>query len=413
MSRYADSIIKSPVVFLTGAGASAPLELPTTAEFLNLFRSEGLGRQIPEALDPNANEFQFAADRMNAPSCTDIETLLTAFIDHGKWSQQFSSDEAARRHLARNMYPPGGLPSEGLTANEDRRQTDISAAMTTYTSLNHRFAVAVRKEIIRSYGSVNRESAARLYASLFGSSGALVAHEYGCGRTIPFFTLNYDLAVEVGAGSNDMRVFAGFVEDPGGPRHWSDCAFETYEESDSRTTVVVVHLHGSVRLAYNKENSIVEVPAGLGADPDPFRHALLDPILGPKDLNPEPFRTHYRLFRSCLLHAEMLFIIGSTLRDRELTDLIGDCVTENDRLHVVVISPELSVNDVTNRLMVTPNRVGIVKGYFEIESNDVLVAGGGELVNALRRWWSTSRGQGPHKFGTETPLQAVGPSVRI
>lgn len=101
------------------------------------------------------------------------------------------------------------------------------------------------------------------------------------------------------------------------------------------------------------------------------------------------------------MHAELFVVIGSTLRDAELSVLIRGCIEENNNLRLVVIGPDASSADVAERIGCDPSRIGGAVGRFEIEDPEVLKQGKGRTLNAIRRWWMSRSGSGPHQYGTD------------
>ena len=202
---------------------------------------------------------------------------------------------------------------------------------------------------------VDASASVVLYRGLFEGLGHFDAAKPV--RTIPFFTLNYDLAVERACAGLGIPVVDGFdagvVE-----RQWTPSVYREYVEQEDSMTVVLVKLHGSVRLG-SSGGRLIELPPGTFRDPKPYRHTLLYPSLGPKSLEQEPYRTNYSIFRSCLMHAELLVVIGSTLRDAELNALIRGRVEENANLYVLVVAPDADAADAAERIGCNQDRVGV------------------------------------------------------
>lgn len=131
---------------------------------------------------------------------------------------------------------------------------------------------------------------------------------------------------------------------------------------------------------------------------------MLYPTLGSKRLDEEPFRTNYALLRPCLLHAQLLVVVGSTMRDVELNALIRSCLDENPALYMVVCGPEVLSTDVAKRIGCAPDRVAGAVGCFEIEEPGVLKQGRSRALNMIRLWYGSRPGAAsspPQQFGTD------------
>lgn len=218
-----------------------------------------------------------------------------------------------------------------------------------FVDMNRTLAEAIYDEVIDRYGRVDADRATALYRGLIGVFRDQFAQELGCGDTLPFFTLNYDVAVEAAAGNLGLRLVDGFADSTTG-RTWGPEAYLNNRELPGSLNVVLVKLHGSVRLGRTAEGSLVELPLHLRRDPAPHRHAVLYPALGQKQLRQEPYRTNYTLLRTCLLHAVMLVVIGCSLCDDELNDLIRDCMLENSSFHLLAVGPDADHGDIAQRL---------------------------------------------------------------
>jgi hypothetical protein len=70
-----------------------------------------------------------------------------------------------------------------------------------------------------------------------------------CGgrETLPFFTLNYDTAIEEATSNLGIRRVDGIIETPGAPEgRWTPATYTGYQPSGLEQSVVLVKLHGSV-----------------------------------------------------------------------------------------------------------------------------------------------------------------------
>ena len=122
-------------------------------------------------------------------------------------------------------------------------------------------------------------------------------------------------------------------------------------------------MHVSVNWAQDYEGIIYEVRRVL-RDPPPLKHVILYPSLRPKELQTEPFRTAYDYLNECLLGAEVLVVIGTSLRDTQLTVVIRSAFRANSRIGLIAIGPSVDFERVAETVGVEPRRVAALRGNF-------------------------------------------------
>lgn len=374
------ALTHSPLVILTGAGASVPLGLDATAEFRKRF----FYTQIRERnLDQDPEFHRFVVDRLGGVAAVDIEVVLARLETNAEWASRLASDPQ--------------FVATVLSGNVER--------IGTFAGWNSRLTNAIYDEVIDHYGNVDPAKATELYRGLLEVYRDQLMGILGV-QTLPFFTLNYDAAVEEACKNLGIEVVDGFVDGPFTGRRWDAKAYTEYKDNTGRLTIALVKLHGSVRLARRPDGVLVELPTGLRRDPQPNRHAILYPSLSPKALGDEPFRTNYRVLRACLGYAKLLVVIGCSMRDPELNDLVRECMNENDDLHLVAVTPDADVDALAGAIGCDVNRLGTSQGYFEIEDTGDLQSGKGRMLNAIRRWMVTAEGadHAPHRFGSNASM---------
>lgn len=345
------AITKAPVVFLTGAGASVPLGRFPTREFWEHIKQVFVATSTKDSDELRAFKTALMA-RFNATD-VDIELVLSYLEQNAERAEQLASDGVFVERVLHKQR-----------ANLDQ-----------YAGWNRSVRDLIYDQVIEHYSAVNSEEAAVLYRPLFKDYKLWFQPVEGVGHTIPFFTLNYDTAVELAASALGVRVVDGLHHHAGATENrWSRGAFENYSESRDATTVVLVKLHGSVRwgrIAGDGGNSttgsgpIVELPHFVGRDPGRHRHAVLYPSLTPKPLQAEPFHTGYRIFRRCLDSARILIVIGCSLRDPEIRVAISDAMDDNRALHMLLFGPESDHAAESQLLRIDSARVAAVRGRFE------------------------------------------------
>jgi len=342
-----NSIIKSKIIFLTGAGASVPLGCFTTREFLADFTRTLPGR-VDQKTQPGIGDFLTQVYVQAASSLADIETILGWVERNVDDAKRFGDDALFRQKV--------------LYSNQ--------SAIQDYARWNEKVRDLIYDDVITHYSAIDSAKASALYRQIFGDYVAWFGAVLGLGRTIPWFTLNYDLAVEAAASQLQVPIVDGLIDRPGSTeRRWSRMAFERYQEVD-RPSVVLIKLHGSVRWGRERgADGVVEIgelPAGVGRDPGKFQHVVLYPTELTKPLHIEPFRTCYRIFRDCLDNACLLVVVGCSLRDLEIQVSISDAMDDNKALRLLLIGPEADHQQVSSALQLDPTRVVAVRQRFEV-----------------------------------------------
>jgi hypothetical protein len=375
-----EALTHSPLVILTGAGASTPLGLDTTEIFRKRFYETQLRERVVDA-DPEF--YAFMTNRLGVTDVEDIEVVLARLEANADWTDKLASDH---QFVAKVL---SGRPE----------------MLNVFGSWNSKLANLIYDEVIDHYGNIDAARATALYKGL-GLLEHQIVQNMTPLRTLPFFTLNYDTAVEEACRSLGVRLVDGFVEGPFTERRWDAKAYTDFVEAPDVVNCVLVKLHGSVRLGRRDDGVLVELPAGLHRDPPPYRHAVLYPSLSPKALDEEPFLTNYRLLRACLLHARLIVVIGCSMRDQALNNLVRECMDENEELRLVAIAPDADVETLARHIGCDISKLGASRGRWEIEDIATLSAGKGLVLNAIRRWMmsAVSRSDSPHKFGTNADL---------
>jgi hypothetical protein len=354
-----EAISGAKVVVLTGAGASVPLGLFTTRQFLEDFKAKDAQALKQQGLEV-ALSFVLSEAAIHD---FDIENVL---------------DLLERRQEAVRLL----LEDRRLVENVPRERLD---AARKYASEAAQIDAAIRHKVVEHYSSVDAALAASLYRPMLREFRAWFTRIPELGNTLPFFTLNYDPSVELAAArlsgepadQNGQQLPVRLVDglapsaDDAEPR-WSRLPFETYEESAADLGVVLVKLHGSIRWGRdtraNAGDRIVQVATGVGRDPGYYRTAILYPTLAPKPVNDEPFRTGYRLLRACLRRTKFFVVIGCRLRDPELVAEIRDALEENEDLHLVSVGPTVDHAAVCEALALDSgrNRVSALRAEFAL-----------------------------------------------
>lgn len=381
--RVPDPIGKAPVLFLTGAGASVALGRYTSAQFVKEFFESARVRQLDNR---DITILQFTNSlRFNAQ--TDIEEILTLLEQNFTDGNRFRDD---REFVRRVLF-------------------ESTASLDPFIGMKRELRDALYAEIIDHFSAVDSQKAGELYRPVLADFLDWFRQVPGVGATIPFFTLNYNTAIEGAASALGLRLIDGLMPMPGAlGRRWSRAPFETYEPNPDTISIVLFKLHGSVlwgRSDQNGKEVISELPPLVGLNPGPYRQAVIYPTLGPKPVGDEPFHTGYRFLRTCLGNAKVLFVIGCSLRDGEIQDSICDAMDDNPNLHIVSIAPDADSMKVAKLTRCDPSRVAAVQREFTFPA--VGLKGENDVMGSFRGYATSAAGDTnagrSYPFGVTNP----------
>ncbi len=346
-----EAVTKAPVAILTGAGASASLGYPTTAEFLPQFTNA-------------------AVNHFNEQRISSLALRLMERASHERWDIEHVLDLLERLSQALELIEREAGDSIQLDA------TSLAYMRQPFEELRD----FVYDEVVTTYERGEPGQAAQVYAPLLRDFPSWFVRVPGIGRTLPWFTLNYDRSVELAASTLDgedgeprVALVDGLGPSRGhSERRWSRERFLRYQEEPEASNVVFVKLHGSVRWGRTDDGSIVELPPGLPRDPGGYRRVVLYPSLVPKPLRDDPFRTGYRLLDAWLQRGSVLIVIGCSLRDPELAEALRRATEDNERLRFVVASPHADATRVAARLGVPLDHVAAFQSVFQPATSETV-----------------------------------------
>lgn len=342
MNGLCQHIVSAPVVLLTGAGASVALGKPTTVEFAKRAQAAVVGA-MARVVEGDAEEVwrQLVAscrERWGADP-VDVEMILEHLRDQIECLDCIRGD-----YNLRGRAPIRDGIYEGYAAAERR----------------------LCRLVLDQYSDVDADEAKALYEPMLAGLRAR-PHLH----TLPIFTLNYDVAVERAATAMGIGLVDGVRRAPPADSRWSAAQFHDYVPRDE-FTVVLFKLHGSTTWAWRRDDSLVELPFGTGKDPGSLKHALLYPYFTQKDLDKEPFRTGYAYLRACLASAEFLVIIGTSLRDRHVVEILEAAFVGNPGLAVALVDPSLDADQFGEIVHGHPALITSIKEGFDPETSRAL-----------------------------------------
>jgi hypothetical protein len=285
------------LILITGAGASVPLDMPTTTGFLDVLSGH------PSIDQDDLRQAITAAGNIVAPTQTqlvDVESLLD-------YLASFSNGA------------PALLAENHIHLNEDQRK-EISRRAKRFDLLRDQILAT----IVDTYGAVDPDKAVQLLHPLtYGLSKC-----YGI-QTLPVFTLNYDLAFETYAHQLQPKVeiVDGFDRAPSTLiRDWSKDVISASVAKPlapgAELRILLFKLHGSANWGRHSPSRKLHQMGLVGRDPGHYETVVYYPSLNQKPTYQEPFQTAFDYFLECVKRAETILIIGTSFRDKSVTDIL-------------------------------------------------------------------------------------------
>ena len=310
----------SPVVLLTGAGASKPVGMPTMLEFKTDF-ADGLSANKKELwhgiVESSANYFKITSGQTN------IEDVLT-YVDECEKSYDESSLLWA--HIRGES---AGTPT--IEEIHDFRQYLWSIRMNVLDKLCATYAAPEPSKAIECY--------APLFRMLHRSSGQV---------STDVFTTNYDLTFEVLAESrpDNFELVDGFVNDPSGVEVFRHCYVPRY---DSEHSIVLWKLHGSTSWVGRLPGlRFRKAPPGKYIRDD-GRTIIIYPTRNKSEsqnLATSPFTQAYGGLGSLLSQidrVQVILVIGYGFGDVEIVDVIKNGLSLQASAKLIVVDPAASI----------------------------------------------------------------------
>jgi len=154
--------------------------------------------------------WRLARERLSQRQPTDIEVVLQELEAVGLWSDRFASTSRffrARWMGFANAHEKGHARDRG-NGLADLLARDAQTTFGEFAEWSRRLAEAIYDEVVACYGTVDSGAAADLYRGLLGVMDQFDVTDPI--RTVPFFTLNYDIAVEHAVEALNLGLVDGF-----------------------------------------------------------------------------------------------------------------------------------------------------------------------------------------------------------
>lgn len=347
--------IMAKVVLFTGAGASYPLELPTT---------EVLFRKIKQK-EINVSKQELFNAISNLENVRDIEHIwyiLEKMEEIDKINQEFPF----LGNYARILYPPN-VNKEWQPTINDIKNLKISIENIIF----QQYTLPIDKA----------PDAIILYKKIIDYM--ITQNETDNTIDIPVFTTNYDRILdEVGSDLHErlgFKIIDGFEEQGRKPLLWNE---KVFSKSKGKQNYFAFQLHGSLKWRINSAGNIVKLDSE-----DIQRNSKTHPqrlLIYPGSIkNPDrdPFQTLHVQLKSYLKVAEKCIVIGFSFRDSHLNEVFFESMKNNPRLKVIIVSPNAQKNLNSNELYakikkdkrIKVNRITTISNPFEKLKMDDLV----------------------------------------
>ena len=313
------------IVFLTGAGASRPLDLPLMADFVGeAFLEEGTdSAQVVAHLG-----LEWARGITKA---IDFEYIYT--LAH------LLSEIDLENPLAYPMAPDSGVRVKWrLVSGSGTKERDLRLADTREGA--HELRERLRGHVHDRLWDFDREKGASLYGDLLRPFIARI----GSGATVDVFTTNYDRVVEgIWESRLHTKVFdvhtvlrRGFrvVNEYSPSAEWDPSTYDQPSEQED-CTVRLFKLHGSLNW-----RSVGGRLLETSADEYSAREStLIYPLQGLKDSTREPFATLFSRWRTAVSAATDCIAIGASLRDPQVVLPLDDTANQSPDFRLWLVDP--------------------------------------------------------------------------
>jgi hypothetical protein len=328
-------------IYLIGAGASLPAQLPGIPFFEDVIHSDKKDYYFERSLKAQAKKLvKITNEEFEKP---DLESFLTLIVD---------LEDDRYRKLIEHKYPEV----------ENIAKTELKS-----------IKISTHDYIRKRLECINTDTVEYL-APLLGTSLQ--------GIPLNVFTMNYDGTIELVCEKYNLKYSDGFNP------YWDPDTFK-----DPSTMVRIFKLHGSLYWLKSASRRVIRVPL-KGLEMDKVKY-FSDDLVSEMMIYPALQKEKYSEIYSWLSHKFILalndtrccVIIGYSLRDRDLRENIVDALYSNPNLWLVIISPTASSIkrnffidiEISSRIMV------IDSGIEETLTNRVLQSKLAKL-NEVRQW---------------------------
>ncbi|GEM_PF-3845836 len=348
-------VVGQPIVLLTGAGASKEIGYPLTDELLTRFQQGPVSEEARFVLGVVPSESELEQN---------FELLRSYLFEIGRLN---AADEVSLVEI---------LAKYGLQDHlEPFKRNGLPPIITSHERLDN----ALSQLILKTFSGESIAHPDSIWSPVRTWSGVLdyFAMRLGPDFLLPIFTTNYDPSLDLLNGQWSFKGKSLNVRS-----HFTDDRFQRYRhgfaERVAVPTIFSCHLHG--KPDYYKFQDIIDGTSVISrhntANPPLADRLIVQPRLNFKgeQLKQEPFKTFYSAFDECLQAARLLVLIGHSLRDIELVEVVRNRLVSNQALKLIWVNPEASsnLNRITAGQRELESRIVPVECYFPQDSQTII-----------------------------------------
>lgn len=312
-----ETIYKQPLVLFLGAGASAPLGMKTTVQFINWVSSrDNIDLDLLYGIIKNVEPSKEVG---KAPDIEAVLDYLEKLVEAGELFRKLGDLKTLEQ------------------LEKEKRERDNSITARPYPSVtslatNVKLRDQIEDLVVEHYSEMEVNKAYSHYGPLYAGFSI---------NRLPIFTTNYDLSVEKFYEHPKVRVrlIDGFKKDKLTIPHWSDEVYQDYVPQEEGKDIILFKLHGSVDWFKTPGGDIQRTEAKQ-RDPGSLKTVLVYPTRTKREIHEEPFRTNYDYLLACLAHARVCFVVGFSFRDQEIVEHFREAAGLNKDLRVVIFDTE-------------------------------------------------------------------------
>lgn len=284
-----------PLLVLTGAGASAPLKMPTTFGFVERLRAD------PEIDQELLDRVISVCQKRYHSTVIDIEAVLD--------------------HLAQFT---GGVAS--ITTESEHEGIELFAGWARdlaapYNELRQQ----ILGSIVNVYSDVDRDDVMRvLHPIVWTLINTLPV------KRLPVFTLNYDLAIEtyVDEMAGEVEIIDGFDRAAhANIRRWRRSILEEVLSASNTSQisrcVILFKLHGSTSWARDTISREIHQIGLTPKDSGRYQTLVHYPSVDAKPTFEEPFRTGFDYFNTLVQNTDKVIVLGTSFRDESVRHILS------------------------------------------------------------------------------------------
>jgi hypothetical protein len=340
-------ITLAPAVVFLGAGASAPLGKPTMAGFM------------PKLIESLQARF------VHVPGVKDLLSYLSDDLE--ELLEQLASMANMPFAKAFTIRPYGGAQSASAAQHDiDPGEGAVKGASVLGYSAPAMLRAAVHKAVIQEYRWVDGSQATALYGPLFELLFTLFGEPSKTQKGVwpglrsallPVFTTNYDPAIEAFCERNftNYSLVDGFKYNPAERKEsWSPEHFDIPTRHLSKRNLALFKLHGSADWITVASRIQRAEPRYVPDGEEHWNNCLVYPAKKKVSLE-DPYFTCYDYLQQCLQNTRICLTIGYSFRDYDALTRVKSAMLNNDRLILVLISP--NANELARELGFPGERV--------------------------------------------------------